>query len=250
MDCLNTFPPPGGLERRWPHASGWLMSQKERQHDTPATMNPQEGSILLIFSLQMAATMVCAIGGALAAGRKRMDPIGLIFVSFVAAVGGGSLRDLLLDRHPVFWIAQPSYLTVSLVTALLTWLFIRRWTLPERILGYIDAFGLALFSVSGIQIAQDLGHSIAICMFMGVITGVVGGILRDLLCGDIPQVFQGGELYASAALCGGAAYFLVDGLGASAQLSALVGAVTVVLLRLAALRLGWRLPVMNIKKPS
>ncbi|MEY5062223.1 MAG: hypothetical protein RLZZ112_187, partial [Verrucomicrobiota bacterium] len=110
----------------------------------------------LIFSLQMAAAMVCAVGGALAAGRKRLDMVGVVFISFVAAVGGGSLRDLLLDRNPVFWLAQPSYLTVSLVAGALTWLYIRRWPAPGRFLNFVDAFGLGLFTISGIQIAQEM----------------------------------------------------------------------------------------------
>jgi hypothetical protein len=94
------------------------------------------GTSLLIFSLQMAAAMVCAVGGALAAGRKRLDMVGVVFVSFVAAVGGGSLRDLLLDRNPVFWLAQPSYLTVSLVAGALTWLYLRRWPAPRTVSGF------------------------------------------------------------------------------------------------------------------
>jgi uncharacterized membrane protein YeiH len=202
---------------------------------------------LLIFSLQMAATMVCAVGGALAAGRKRLDMVGVVFVSFVAAVGGGSLRDLLLDRNPVFWLAQPSYLTVSLAAGALTWIYICRWRAPVRFLSFVDAFGLALFTISGIQIAQEMGQSVPICLVMGVITGVAGGLFRDLLCGEIPSIFKSGELYASAALLGGVAFFLVERLGADPRLSALVGAGTVVGLRLAALHLGWRLPVLKPK---
>lgn len=213
-------------------------------------MADAHGSNLLIFSLQMAAAMVCAVGGALAAGRKRLDMVGVVFVSFVAAVGGGSLRDLLLDRNPVFWLAQPSYLTVSLVAGALTWLYIRRWPAPGRFLDFIDAFGLGLFTISGIQIAQEMGQSTLICLVMGLITGVAGGLLRDLLCGEIPSVFQGGELYASASLLGGGVFFLVGESGADPRLCALAGAGTVVGLRLAALRLGWRLPVLKIKHPK
>ena len=205
---------------------------------------------VLIFSLQMAAAMVCAVGGALAAGRKRLDMVGVVFISFVAAVGGGSLRDLLLDRNPVFWLAQPSYLTVSLVAGALTWLYIRRWPAPGRFLDFVDAFGLGLFTISGIQIAQEMGQSTLICLVMGLITGVAGGLLRDLLCGEIPSVFQGGELYASASLLGGGVFFVVEASGADPRLGALVGAGTVVGLRLAALRLGWRLPVLKIKHPK
>ena len=205
---------------------------------------------VLIFGLQMAAAMVCAVGGALAAGRKRLDMVGVVFVSFVAAVGGGSLRDLLLDRNPVFWLAQPSYLTVSLVAGALTWLYIRRWPAPGRFLNFIDAFGLGLFTISGIQIAQEMGQSTLICLVMGLITGVAGGLLRDLLCGEIPSVFQGGELYASASLLGGGMFFLMETLGADPRVCALAGAATVVGLRLAALRLGWRLPVLEIDHPK
>lgn len=205
---------------------------------------------VLIFSLQMAAAMVCAVGGALAAGRKRLDMVGVVFVSFVAAVGGGSLRDLLLDRNPVFWLAQPSYLTVSLVAGALTWLYIRRWPAPGRFLDFVDAFGLGLFTISGIQIAQEMGQSTLICLVMGLITGVAGGLLRDLLCGEIPSVFQGGELYASTSLLGGGVFFLVEASGADPRFCALAGAATVVGLRLAALRLGWRLPVLEIKHPK
>ena len=210
-------------------------------------MSNVPGTSLLIFSLQMAATMVCAVGGALAAGRKRLDMVGVVFVSFVAAVGGGSLRDLLLDRNPVFWLAQPSYLTVSLAAGALTWIYICRWRAPVRFLSFVDAFGLALFTISGIQIAQEMGQSVPICLVMGVITGVAGGLFRDLLCGEIPSIFKSGELYASAALLGGVAFFLVERLGADPRLSALVGAGTVVGLRLAALHLGWRLPVLKPK---
>jgi len=193
----------------------------------------------------MAATMVCAVGGTLAAGRKRLDVVGVVFVSFVAAVGGGSLRDLLLDRNPVFWLAQPCYLTVSLVAGALTWIYICRWRAPVRFLSFVDAFGLALFTISGIQIAQGTGQSVPICLVMGVITGVAGGLFRDLLCGEIPSIFKSGELYASAALLGGSAFFLVERWGADPRLSALLGAGTVVGLRLAALQLGWRLPVLK-----
>jgi len=193
----------------------------------------------------MAATMVCAVGGALAAGRKRLDVVGVVFVSFVAAVGGGSLRDLLLDRNPVFWLAQPSYLTVSLIAGALTWIYICRWKAPVRFLSFVDAFGLGLFTISGIQIAQETGQSLLICLVMGVITGVAGGLLRDLLCGEIPSIFKSGELYASAALLGGAAFFLAETWGAGPKVCALMGAGTVIGLRLAALHLGWRLPVLK-----
>ena len=212
-------------------------------------MADAHGTSLLIFGLQMAATMVCAVGGALAAGRKRLDVVGVVFVSFVAAVGGGSLRDLLLDRNPVFWLAQPSYLTASLIAGALTWIFVCRWRAPGRFLDFIDAFGLGLFTISGIQTAQGTGQSTLICLVMGLLTGVAGGLLRDLLCGEIPSVFKGGELYASASLLGGGVFFLVGSWGAGPKVCALAGAGTVVGLRLAALQLGWRLPVLVIKDP-
>lgn len=202
---------------------------------------------MLIFIVQMAATAACAISGALAAGRKSLDLVGVMVISFASAVGGGTLRDLLLDRNPVFWLADNSYLIVSIAFGLLTWLYTRRWAPPHRLILFVDACGLALFTITGVQIAEQLGHSDLVCLVMGVITGVVGGVLRDVLCGEIPMTFRRSELYASAAVLGGCVYLGLKQQGVAVNTCALVGAIVIFSLRVAALKWKWHLPVFEFK---
>lgn len=204
---------------------------------------------MLIYVLQLLATMVCACSGALMAGRKNMDLIGLLAISFATATGGGTLRDLLLDRNPVFWMGDPGYLYVSLGAALAIWIYTRFWAPPERFLLIVDAFGLGLFLIVGIQIAENAGQSATVSLIMGVITGVAGGVIRDVLCGEIPVIFRRSELYASAALIGGGVYLALGQWDVVPDVAALVGAGVTIFLRLAALRWRWHLPVLAFKEP-
>ena len=204
---------------------------------------------MLIYVLQLLATMVCACSGALMAGRKNLDLIGLLAISFATATGGGTLRDLLLDRNPVFWMGDTSYLFVSLGAALAIWLYTRFWAPPERFLLIVDAFGLGLFLIVGIQIAENAGQSAAVSLIMGLITGVAGGVIRDVLCGEIPVIFRRSELYASAALIGGGVYLALGQWDVAPDVAALAGAGVAIFLRLAALRWRWHLPVLAFKEP-
>lgn len=206
--------------------------------------------MLAFYLLQLAGTAACAASGALSAGRKSLDLIGVMVISLAAAVGGGTLRDLLLDRNPVFWMGDNLYILVALGAGLLTWVYTRWWSPPLRLLLVVDAIGLALFTISGTQIAEQASQTALICVTMGVITGVVGGILRDILCGEIPMTFRRSELYASAALLGSAAYLGLKALGLPADFCALLAAIIIFLLRLAALRWNWHLPVFEFKERS
>lgn len=203
---------------------------------------------MLIYLLQLLATVVCAGSGALTAGRKNLDLIGLLAISFATAVGGGTLRDLLLDRNPVFWMGDTAYVFTSIAAALAIWVYTRFWAPPERFLLIVDAFGLGLFLICGIQIAEHSGQSPTVALLMGVITGVAGGVIRDVLCGEIPVIFRRSELYASAALAGGTAYLALRRAGVSEATSALAGAAITIFLRLAALRWRWHLPVLAFKE--
>lgn len=206
---------------------------------------------MLIYVLQLLATVVCAASGALMAGRKNLDLIGLLTISLATALGGGTLRDLLLDRNPVFWMGDPGYLVASLVAALLVWIYMRFWAPPERFLLIVDAFGLGLFLIVGIQVAESVGQTGAIALLMGIITGVAGGVIRDVLCGEIPMVFRPMEkLYASAALMGGLSYFIVIRNGGGGTLAAILGATITIFLRLAALKWRWHLPGLAFKKTT
>ncbi len=201
---------------------------------------------LLIYLLQMVAVAAIACSGALEAGRKNMDLVGVTIVAIAAALGGGTLRDLLLDRNPVFWIADPMYLLVCAITALLTWGYASFRPPPMKTLLIVDAAGLGLFTVIGTRIAEDAGQTVVISCIMGVMTGTAGGVVRDILCGEIPMLFRRSPLYATASALGTVAYFGVKGLGAPVPFSSLMGILTIVALRGAAIFFGWSLPVFRL----
>ncbi|HWU68354.1 MAG TPA: trimeric intracellular cation channel family protein [Stenotrophobium sp.] len=189
---------------------------------------------------------VFAVSGALAAGRKSLDLMGVMVIAIVTAIGGGTLRDLLLDRHPVFWVASPDFLSVSLASALLTLVYVRWLHPPDRLLLVADAFGLALFTISGARIAQQMQVEGVIVVVMGVITGVFGGVLRDVLCAEIPMILRKGSIYATTAIAGASVFVLMDDLGLHRMGAAITGMAVIALLRLGAIAWNWSLPVFSL----
>ena len=194
----------------------------------------------LMYGLSLGAVAMMAAAGVLEAGRKRFDLFGMVVVALAAALGGGSLRDVLLDR-PVFWVADQTYLVAALLAAMLTFFLARIFALPARLFLIPDALGLALFTISGTKAALIWGAPWLVASFMGVITGVVGGILRDVLCNEEPLVFQG-ELYATAAWAGALVFLGSLAGGLDQGPAALAGGVLIFLLRVAAIRWGIALP--------
>ncbi|PAS97410.1 MAG: hypothetical protein BSR46_13775 [Candidatus Dactylopiibacterium carminicum] len=181
------------------------------------------------------------ITGVLEAGRKGMDIVGASAIGLVCAAGGGTLRDLLLGRK-VFWIADQTYLLVALLAAVMVYLLVRNVRLPPRLFLIPDAIGLALFSVSGTLIALHSGAPWLVAALMGVITGVLGGVLRDILCNDIPLIFLPGELYAVAATGGSLTVVILKALEFSQPVAACSGFVIALGLRAAGMFLQWRAP--------
>jgi len=200
---------------------------------------------VLSYAIDLIGVAVFAISGALAAGRKRLDLIGVLVLGLVTATGGGTIRDVLLNR-PIVWLADPTYLFVIASASFVTMAYVRWRRPPERSLLVADALGLALFSVAGAQIAQRSGLPPASGVALGTITGAAGGIVRDVLTAEIPHVFRPGALYATAAIVGTTAYFILDRFGVDRQLSALVGMAAVAILRLAAIWWRLSLPVFHI----
>lgn len=192
-----------------------------------------------IYWADLVGIFVFAVSGALMAGRKSMDFFGVLVIAIITAMGGGTLRDLILDRHPVTWIRDDSYLVVASLGALATVLWVRfTRPLPEAGLLVADAFGLAVFTVSGAGIALGMGTPASTAVIMGIMTGVAGGVLRDVLCNEIPLIFQK-EVYATACLAGAVAFVLLGRTGLPPDAVAALGMATVLLIRLAAIR--WRL---------
>jgi uncharacterized membrane protein YeiH len=201
---------------------------------------------MILYLLDLVGVAVFAVSGAIAAGRKRFDLLGVAVIATVTAIGGGTIRDILLNRHPVFWIEDPTYLLVALSAAALTLLF-ARFRKPPRISLFIaDAFGLALFTISGAQVAEDRNLPGVIVVVMGTITGTAGGLLRDVLSAEVPLLLRQTDLYATAAIAGATAYLMLQAAGLGRTDAALVGMAAVAGLRLAAILWRLRLPVFPV----
>lgn len=200
---------------------------------------------MIIYLLDLFGVAIFAISGVLAAGRKSLDLLGVIVIAVVTAIGGGTLRDLLLDRHPIFWIADPTYLVVISIAALLTLSYVRVRPPPSNSLLIADALGLALFTIIGTQIAEAAGLSPIIVVLMGTITGVAGGVLRDVLSAEVPLILRR-DIYATAAIAGASLYLIVQAVGLGRPAATLVGMTAVTLLRLLAILRGLRLPVFRL----
>ncbi len=191
--------------------------------------------------------LVFAISGALAAGRRSMDVFGVLVIGFVTALGGGTLRDLLLGIQPIGWILNPYYLllvTIAVFGALQWGKISHRF--DERILIVSDAFGLAVFTVIGVQVAQQQPFvSPPVAIMMGVITGVAGGVIRDILCNEVPLIFRQ-EIYATASALGGVIYYLLDSLSLPELGTTLISMFSILIIRLIAIKARWTLPSFKL----
>jgi uncharacterized membrane protein YeiH len=191
-----------------------------------------------------AATCAFAIAGVIAAARKRLDPVGVVVVAAVTAFGGGTLRDVLLERRPFYWVEHVGWLWALLVLCLVAMLVLRPRQLSStgRALLWPDALGLGLFTANGTQIALQQGMPALVCAIMGVITAVFGSVIRDIVCNDVPTVFSDHMPYAICAFAGAWVLLATDALGAPAWLALVVGAAATVALRVAAMLTGITIP--------
>lgn len=201
---------------------------------------------MLLRLLDLLGVAVFSVSGALAAGRRELDLLGVVVLGTVTAIGGGTIRDVLLDRHPIFWLADPAYLAVIVASALLTVAYGRARPAPRGALLSADALGLALFSVSGAQIAERAGLPAASGVLLGTVTGTAGGVVRDVLSAEVPMILRRGNLYASAAIAGTSVYFLLQAAGMTRASATLLGMAVCAALRFAAIWWGLALPVFRI----
>jgi uncharacterized membrane protein YeiH len=158
----------------------------------------------LIKFIEIMAILVGAFSGFIEARRKRMDVVGVFTVAFITAFGGGTLRDILLDKRPLFWVTHQEYAIAIFLLALVATPLMRtlRQILSERLIVIADAIGLGLFSVAGVSSALDAHMPLFIASMMGVITGICGGVMRDIVCNEVPMVFRDGKPYAICAFLG------------------------------------------------
>lgn len=200
------------------------------------------------YYVEHTATLVAAIAGALAARGKQVDLFGVIVLALVTALGGGTVRDIILDARPVFWVGDSSFVVTSTLGAIAAFIVVRYFHLSEKPLLYADAFGLALFTVVGVEKSLRLDVTPTVAVVMGVVTGVAGGMLRDVLTGEIPFVFRRQiYLYATACFCGALVFVLLRG-SIPDPTNRFVGMGTTLTLRLAAI--WWKIHLPEFRSRS
>lgn len=199
--------------------------------------------------IELLAVVSGAIYGVLLARRHRMDFVGAFSVASFVAFGGGTLRDLFLDRHPLFWIREDHYPVIVFGIALVASLLPKLPLLQERWLLIPDALGLGLFSVVGATASLEAGTSLFVASLMGVTTGTFGGVIGDVVCNQVPSLFRTAPLYATCSFVGCWLMFALVSAGAS-QSTATVTAITfTVALRLVAVSRNWSLPILQDGEP-
>ena len=201
----------------------------------------------IVYSLEMLGTAAFAVSGALAASRKNMDIFGFCVLALMPAVGGGTVRDIIIDRSPVFWISDNRYIAVAIIAALVVYFTSYRPGSRRRILVWMDAIGLALFAALGTEIClhHDTGPLVAV--MLGVTTAVTGGMIRDVICNEIPLILSR-EIYATAAFVTAVCYVLADQAGLGQQLSLLTAVVVGFTVRALAIVYDWSLPSFGMHK--
>jgi uncharacterized membrane protein YeiH len=191
--------------------------------------------------LDLAGIAVFAASGALVASRKQMDAVGFVLMAVITGLGGGTLRDLLLGRTPVFWLRTPELVAVAVCVAVLVFFLAPRIENRYRTLLWADAVGLSLYAVLGAEIALIYGANPWAAVILGVVTATFGGIARDIVCNEVPLILQR-EIYATAAAAGAATFILLRLNGTWREPAFALGVTTCFVIRAAALRYGWSLP--------
>lgn len=202
-----------------------------------------------VILIEFLAVIVSAVYGVLLAARKGMDVMGVFAVSFAVAFGGGTLRDLFLDRTPLFWIGNPHYPMIVLGIAIFSGVLVGHIGRIKPLLVFPDALGMALFTLTGTAYAMDAGTGLFVAALLGVITGTFGGVLGDVICNEVPSLFTPSPLNATCAFAGAWVYLgLLQG-EVTASAALLIGIAVIVLFRLAAVKWNWCFPAVREPKP-
>ncbi|MEM9362280.1 MAG: trimeric intracellular cation channel family protein [Bacteroidota bacterium] len=192
-------------------------------------------------------TIAFAVSGVLVAMDKRLDLFGVLIIAFVTAIGGGTLRDLLIGNTPVTWMRDLTYVTIIPLTVLLTIIFSHQLKYLRKSLFLFDTIGIGLYTMLGIEKGLEANLSPVMCIALGTMTASFGGVLRDILCNEIPVIFRK-EIYATACILGGTLYFVINRLGVPEQYAYITGIVAVIIMRILAVRFSIRLPNIYASK--
>lgn len=200
----------------------------------------------LILVIDILGTLSFSISGALTAMKHRMDPFGIAIIAFVTAVGGGTLRDLLIDAN-VTWMRDLTFIYTIGIATLVAILFRKKLSYVRRSLFLFDTIGIALYTIIGVEKGILVGLPPVICVFLGTITACFGGVIRDILCNEIPVIFRK-NIYATACILGGATYFLLLNTSLVTEWVVIISGLVVITMRLLAVVFNWSLPTIYNKE--
>jgi uncharacterized membrane protein YeiH len=199
-------------------------------------------------ALDYGAVIVFALTGALVASRAQLDIVGFVFVACLTAVGGGTLRDVIIDR-PVFWVGAPSFVAAAAIAAVVVFFTAHLLESRYKALVWLDACALAVAVPAGVAAAMATGQSAGIVIIMGIATGCFGGLMRDVVCNEVPLVLKQGELYVTCALAGAGVAVGLDAAGVAAGPALVACAGATFALRAGSIAFGWKLPVYRARPP-
>ena len=199
--------------------------------------------------IDILGTVAFAISGVSVAMNKRMDVFGLLIIAFVTSIGGGTVRDVLIGQTPVAWMTNMTYVYVILAATIFTIIFQGKINYLRRSLFLFDTIGIGLYTVVGVEKGLMVGLHPIICIALGTMTACFGGVIRDILCNEIPVIFRK-EIYATACIAGGIVYFILRQLPIENNLVFIIAGAVVITIRLLAVRFKLSLPSVYKKSPS
>ncbi|MBP2280394.1 putative membrane protein YeiH [Psychrobacter sp. PL19] len=201
-----------------------------------------------MFWLEMFGIFACSVSGTILAKHKNFDVFGCILVAMIAAISGPTARDIILDRYPLFWIVNMNYLLIITITSVGFQMFCNpKARHVDGLLKLFDGLALAIFTLIGIQVAQEMGANIPICILLGVLNILFGTVIRDMLCNEIPLVLQR-KIYVTAAIIGGILYFAMEGMGFTPWITESCTMITIFVIRMLAVRYDWHFPDIGLMK--
>lgn len=191
--------------------------------------------------LDLLGTLAFAISGALAGRERRLDLFGMTILAFATAIGGGTIRDMMIGIVPVFWLRDLSYFYVIILGVILSIIFYKRFAILRYSLFLFDTIGIAVFTLIGIEKGMNVGLHPVICVTLGTVTACFGGVIRDILANKIPIIFKK-EIYATACIIGGLIYYLLKNAHLNTDLLYIITAGTIIVIRVLAVKYKWSLP--------
>jgi len=200
----------------------------------------------IFYLLDIIGTMAFAMSGALTAMNKKLDPFGVFIIAFVTAVGGGTLRDIMIGRTPVGWMQDLNYVYLITVGFFLAVIFRKKLDRLRTSLFLFDTIGLGVFTLIGLEKGINVGLDPVICIALGTMTACFGGVIRDILCNDIPVIFRR-EIYATICIIGGILFFSLRGLNLNQDVLYLITSLVMIVIRLMAVKFKWYLPALEKK---